>query len=61
MTAFNGESTGAHIRRKSSVLGLQHAEVVRDDEDDPLPAKNEQGPQVGLRDVFGPWLHEHAR
>ena len=40
-------------------------ERLQDDEDDPLPAEGEEGPQVRVRDVFGGWFHhgrpEHAR
>ena len=46
------------MRRKGRVERLQ------DDEDDPLPAEGEEGPQVRVRDIFGGWFHgrpEHAR
>ncbi len=57
-TTESADGRAINLQRRSS-----HSEVVRDDEDDPLPAKNEEGPQVRMRDVFGPWLHlksEHA-
>lgn len=55
--AGNGEPNGGPrlIRRKS------RTDLLAESEDDPLPAKADEGPQVRLRDVLGGWFggHEH--
>ena len=49
---------GARLIRRRSRTDLE----AESDEDDPLPAKADEGPQVRLRDVLGGWFggHEHG-